>query len=56
MEKNKNHKKINIEKTLKILSRRKEVPKSAYILIVLLYTISIYFVLKSARSPGDVVE
>ena len=55
MEKNKNHKKINIEKTLKILSRRKEVPKSAYILIVLLYTISIYFVLKSARSPGDVI-
>ncbi len=54
MEKNKTHKKINIDKTLKILSRRKEIPKSAYILIILLYTVSIYFVLKSARSTGIV--
>lgn len=54
MEKNKKHKKINIEKTMKLLSRRKEVPKSAYLLIFILYNISIYFVLRSARGSGDV--
>ena len=44
----------NIENTLRKLSIKRETPKSAFILIVLLYAISYYMVIMSSRSQGTV--
>ncbi|MBR2549610.1 MAG: EAL domain-containing protein [Clostridiales bacterium] len=44
----------NIDKTLKMLSLNKEAPKSAFILLMLIYAISIFMTIKSSTTQGFV--
>ena len=44
----------NIDKTLKNLSLNKEAPKSAFILLLLLFGIAHFLVLKSSTTPGAI--
>lgn len=44
----------NIDKTLKKLSLNKEAPKSAFILLMLIYAISIFMTIKSSTTQGFV--
>ena len=45
----------NIDKTLENLSLKRETPKSAFILILLIYSIVTFLTMKTATTPGSIV-